>query len=163
MSKIIILRGNSACGKSTAADALQKKIGRDTLLISQDNVRREMLWTKDNSRTVDLLKHLVVYGNQNCEASILEGILYTGTYGDLFNLIEKLYAGQIFAYYFDIPFEETLRRHSQKSYAHEFGEAEMRSWWREKDFLTNISEKTIHEEMNADDIVEMIYQDLTMD
>ena len=163
MSKIIILRGNSGSGKSTVADALQKKIGRGTLLISQDNVRRAMHWTKDNSKTIDLLKHLVAYGNQNCEVSILDGILSTDTYEDLFNQIEELYAGHIFAYYFDLPFEETLKRHNQKPISHEFGEIELRSWWREKDFLKNISEKIIFKEMNVDDIVEMIYQDLTMD
>ena len=163
MSKIIVLRGNSGSGKSTVADALQKKIGRGTFLISQDYVRREMLWVKDrpNNMAIDLLKHLVIYGNQNCEVSILDGILYTDIYSDLFCLINELYAGQTFAYYFDIPFEETLKRHSQKPISNKFGETEMRSWWREKDFLKNINEKTIPKEMNVDDIVEMVYQDLT--
>ena len=61
MSKIIILRGNSASGKSTAAKALQKRIGNGTFLISQDNVRREMLWEKtgQHNQTVSLLKNLV--------------------------------------------------------------------------------------------------------
>lgn len=35
-SKIIILRGNSGSGKTTVANALQKKLGRGTLIISQD-------------------------------------------------------------------------------------------------------------------------------
>ena len=163
MSKIIILRGNSGCGKSTAAKALQKRIGNGTFLISQDYVRREMLGEKtgQHNQTVSLLKNLVMYGYQNCEVSILDGILSTGTYDDLFNLIAELYAGQTFAYYFDIPFEETLRRHNQKSYAHEVGEIQLRKWWREKDLLKNISEKMICKEMNTDDIVEMIYADIT--
>lgn len=33
-SKIIILRGNSGSGKTTVANALQKKLGRGTLIIS---------------------------------------------------------------------------------------------------------------------------------
>ena len=163
MSKIIILRGNSACGKSTTAKALQKRIGNGTLLISQDNVRREMLWEKtgQHNQTLSLLKNLVVYGYQNCEVSILEGILSTGTYDDLFSLIKKTYNQQILAYYFDMPFEETMRRHSQKSYSHEVGEIQLRNWWREKDLLKNICEKMICKEMNTNDIVELIYQDLT--
>jgi len=162
MSKMIILRGNSGSGKSTVAKALQKRIGNGAFLISQDNVRREMLWEKSgqHNQAVSLLQNLVNYGYQNCEVSILEGILSTGTYDDLFSLIEKTYNRQILAYYFDIPFEETLRRHSQKLYAHEVGEIQLRKWWREKDLLKNINEKMIYKETNVDDIVELIYQDL---
>jgi len=162
ISKIIIIRGNSASGKSTAAKALQKRIGNGTFLISQDYVRREMLGEKTGShnQTFSLLKNLVVYGYQNCEVSILDGILSTGTYDDLFNLIEKTYSQQILAYYFDIPFEETLRRHSQKPYAHEVGEIQLRNWWREKDLLKNINEKMIYKDMDVEDIVDLIYQDL---
>lgn len=43
MGKLIILRGNSGSGKTTVAKALQKKLGRNTMLISQDEVRRNML------------------------------------------------------------------------------------------------------------------------
>lgn len=46
MSKLIILRGNSGSGKTTVAKALQKKLGYNTMLISQDEVRRNMLWLK---------------------------------------------------------------------------------------------------------------------
>ena len=82
MSKMIILRGNSGSGKSTVAKALQKRIGNGAFLISQDNVRREMLWEKSgqHNQVIALLKNLVIYGYQNCEVSILDGILSTGTY-----------------------------------------------------------------------------------
>ena len=51
MSKLIILRGNSGSGKTTVAKALQKKLGYNTMLISQDEVRRNMLWVKDGIDT----------------------------------------------------------------------------------------------------------------
>ena len=44
MSKLIILRGNSGSGKTTVARALQRKFGRNTMVISQDIIRRDMLW-----------------------------------------------------------------------------------------------------------------------
>ena len=165
MAIIIILRGNSGCGKSTVAEALQKKIGSGTLLISQDYVRRQMLWVKDrpNNQAIDLLKNIVIYGYNKCRVSILDGILYADIYEDLFSYIKKLFTDKIFAYYFDIPFEETLKRHSQKPNTHEFGEDEMRRWWRDNDFLKNISEKMIYKEMSLDSIVDMIYQDITSD
>lgn len=40
MKKIIILRGNSGSGKTTIAKELQKQFGRNTMLISQDGIRR---------------------------------------------------------------------------------------------------------------------------
>ena len=45
--KLIVLRGNSGSGKTSVARDLQEHYGRNTLLISQDMVRREMLKAKD--------------------------------------------------------------------------------------------------------------------
>ena len=50
-TKVIILRGNSGSGKSTIAKALQKRFGYGTMLISQDIIRREMLYVKDGANT----------------------------------------------------------------------------------------------------------------
>ena len=47
MGKLIILRGNSGSGKTTVAKELQKKFGYNTMLISQDEIRRNILWVKD--------------------------------------------------------------------------------------------------------------------
>lgn len=47
VATLIIIRGNSASGKSTIAKQLQAELGEDTLLLSQDYLRREMLGTKD--------------------------------------------------------------------------------------------------------------------
>jgi len=162
MPKIIILRGNSSSGKSTVAKILQERVGRGTLVISQDYVRREMLWVKDEpgNQAIDLMENLARYGRQNCEAVILEGILYTDVYESLFRMVKELYKDKIFAYYFDIPFEETLRRHVLRPNANDFGEAEMKSWWREKDFLPDISERIINEDSSAEETVERIYNDI---
>ena len=39
----------------------------------------------------------------------------------------------------------------------EFGEEDMRRWWREKDFSSVFNEKIITSDIDADSIVEMIY------
>ena len=49
--KIIILRGNSGSGKTTVARVLQKKFGYNTMMISQDEIRRNILWVKDGVDT----------------------------------------------------------------------------------------------------------------
>jgi adenylate kinase family enzyme len=72
MVKLIILRGNSGSGKTTIGKALQRKFGRDTMLISQDVVRREMLFVKDgpNPEASQLLLELALYGKRNCNIVI---------------------------------------------------------------------------------------------
>ena len=41
---------------------------------------------------------------------------------------KELFGNSMNAYYFDIPFEETVKRH-QERHITSFGEEKMRSWW----------------------------------
>lgn len=159
MGKLIILRGNSGSGKTTIAKELQNRFGRNTMLISQDMVRREILKVKDgeNTQAIPLMKELLIYGNDNSEIVILEGIMYADWYKPLFELAVRLYGSNIYAYYFDLSFEETLKRHQTKPNCHEFGEEAMRRWWREKDFSDILNEVSITAEKSLDSIVENIY------
>ena len=160
--KLIILRGNSGSGKTTTGKALQKKFGHGTMLISQDVVRREMLFVKDGPDTEasQLLSELAFYGKKHCNVIILEGILNSKWYKKLFENLYDEFNNEIFAYYFDISFEETLIRHKHKPNAHEFGEIEMRRWWNEKDLLDIIPEVCLHKELSLNEIVDMIYHDV---
>lgn len=162
MPKIIILRGNSGSGKTTVAKMLQRHFGRNTLMILQDTVRREMLWVHDGSGTpalplmIDLLKYVYTHSS----VTILEGILDSETYRPLFDVAESLYGKEIYAYYFDIPFAEILRRHETKPNRFDFGETDMRRWWKEKDYIGTIPEKPITASQTADEIVKMILSDM---
>ena len=126
MTKLIILRGNSGSGKTTIAKELQKLFGKNTMLISQDVIRREMLNVDDgeNTKALPLLKELLKYGNEHNEIVILEGILRANWYNSLFELAIELYNQNIYAYYFDMSFEETLKRHQTRACRDEFGEKE---------------------------------------
>lgn len=159
MRKLIILRGNSGSGKSTIAKELQNRFGTNTMLISQDVIRRDVLKVKDGKHTpaLPLMKELLIYGHNHSNIVILEGIMYADWYKPLFDLSVQLYGSEIYAYYFDLPFEETLKRHQTKPNCHEFGEEAMRGWWREKDFSDVLNEVSITSERNIDDIVEDIY------
>ena len=161
MSKIVILRGNACSGKTTVSKALKQKIGSGTMLIPQDFVRMEMLGVEDVAKNpaIALLQNLVIYGHLHFEIVILEGILNKWHYQDLFKTIEEIYDKQIFAYYFDLPFEETVKRHAQRNCT-AFGEKEMWEWWAEKDYIFNIKEKIITEEMSIDETVGLVYQDI---
>lgn len=166
MPKLIILRGNSGSGKTSAARALQEKLGPNTMLISHDMVRMQILhvWGKEGiERSLPLMIALLKYGRQHSEVTILEGILDSTEYPLLFETAVKEFGSDIFAYYYDLPFEETLRRHSTKPNRFEFGEEDMRRWWRGQDYLTLISETIFTKELSLEDAVEKIFHDVTID
>lgn len=161
MSRLIIIRGNSGSGKTTLAKALQQKLGHNTMLISQDVVRRDILKVKDgcDTKALPLMKELLVYGNNNCDIVILEGIMYADWYKPLFELAITHFEN-IFAYYYDLPFEETLARHQTKPNCKEFGAEAMKRWWRDKDFIGIIPEIVLTREAELEDIIDLIYTEV---
>ncbi len=164
MPKLVILRGNSGSGKSTVARALQKKLGPNTMLISHDMIRMQILnvWGKEGiRRSLPLMIQLVKYGRRHSEVTILEGVLDSTEYHPLFEACVGLYGSDIFAWYYDLPFEETLRRHGTKPNRMDFGEEEMRRWWREKDYLPLISETILGQEWSLEGAVEIISRGVT--
>ena len=54
-----------------------------------------------------------------------------------------------------------MRRHATKPNRGDFGEDDMRRWWKDKDYLKKISETMITETMSLDEAVERIYRDVT--
>lgn len=76
MGKLIILRGNSGSGKTTVAKELQKKFGYNTMPISQDEIRRNILWVKDgiDTKALPLMIELLKYGYEHSDIVILEGL-----------------------------------------------------------------------------------------
>ncbi|RBR32863.1 hypothetical protein EB06_01049 [Enterococcus cecorum] len=105
------------------------------MLISQDVVRREMLHTKDvpHSHTIPFIIHLLEYAHQHENYVILEGILNATWYRPVFQFVKELFGDAIFAYYYDLPFEETLKRHQTRSQSQEFGAEKMARWWKDSD------------------------------
>lgn len=162
MSKLIIFRGNSGSGKTTVAKELQKKFGRNTMIISQDMVRREILKVNDGPMTeaLPLMQELLIYGKNHSEITILEGIMYADWYQPLFECAIREFGSEIYAYYFELPFEETLRRHQARPKSNEFGEEEMRGWWREKDYIGFVKEDVITAEETLESVVERVYRDV---
>ena len=158
MRKLVILRGNSGSGKTTVAKELQGILGDNTMLISQDMVRREILKVSDgkDTKALPLLKQLLRYGYDHSEVVILEGIMVADWYRPLFELAVSLYGEDVYAYYFDLPFEETVKRHKTRSKAGSFGEEAMREWWVEKDYSDVLNESKIPEELSKENIVQMI-------
>lgn len=134
-------------------------------MIPQDVVRREMLWAHDGADTaaIALLMDLLEYGYEHSEVTILEGILHSTWYRPVFiKAIRLFHEENIHAYYYDLPFEETLRRHETKSIRFDFGEKEMRGWWHEKDYMDCIQEATLTADVSLEDAVLRIISDIQL-
>lgn len=162
-NKLILLRGNSGSGKTTLAKLLQEKLGPNIMRISQDMVRMEILhtWGREGiEKSERLMIELLQYGKRHSEVTVLEGILPSEAYQKLFETAIAEFGGNIFAYYYDLPFEETLRRHETKPNRGDFGEADMRRWWVEKDYLREIRETVFGPELTQQEALERVLRDL---
>lgn len=156
MSKLIIIRGNSGSGKSTLASNLHKEYLNDSLLIQQDVIRRDMLNGDDNN-AIKLLIDLLQFGKNNYDITILEGIFVLKKYRTLFEAIKEIYNQEnIQAYYYDLSFEETLRRHQTRDVKNEFGEEKMASWFVDKDYLNDFNEMVFTESISLEKSLEII-------
>ncbi|WP_436854875.1 AAA family ATPase [Staphylococcus caeli] len=163
MVKLIIIRGNSGSGKTTIARKLQHKLDDEgVLLIEQDIVRRQMLHVHDRhgNLAITLIAEILAFGIQHCDFIILEGILNKAKYGEMLDSFIKHEHVETHAYYFDLPFEETIHRHHSKKDT-DFGEAAMAKWFVEHDTLQVKGEVCISSEMSEAQILNMIFNDVT--
>lgn len=157
-SKLIIIRGNSGSGKSTIAKSLQNHFGQGTLLVSQDIVRRDMLKVhdRDGNLSIDLIRQIAKYGKDKCKFVIVEGILYKKRYGDMLNHLIRFYNERAYVYYFDLSFEETVKRHNSRTKKIEFGEHSLRAWWIPSDYLGVDNETILTNEMSPNEVLQLI-------
>lgn len=161
MSRLIIIRGNSGSGKSTIAKRLRHELGYGTMLIPQDVIRREIIRTRDTPKnpSIQLIKDIAIYGHGIGYDVIVEGILTRKRYGKMLRELSSLF-DETHVYYFDISFEETLRRHTTKPNSHEFGEELMRELYTKKDILGLVDEKLFTDKQSEDEIFQLIMRDL---
>lgn len=158
--KLIVLRGNSGSGKSSVAKAVRAAQSEPMAYIEQDYVRRILFQEPDTSNglNIELLKQIIIFSLEHSYHVIAEGIFRQERYESMFREILEAHPKDNFFFYFDISFEETIRRHQTKPNKHEFGEKELSSWYREKDLLRCIKEEMISEEECLDEIVGRIFK-----
>jgi adenylylsulfate kinase-like enzyme len=162
---IILLRGNSGSGKSSTAKLLREELHkhrpkRRVAIVEQDYLRRNVLKEKETEGTnnIELIAQTVRYALKKDYVVILEGIFYSKRYGAMLRqLLKESKSSRV--YYFDVSLEETLRRHLSKINAHEFGEAEMRSWYHAHDVLDVDDETILSEDLSQQQIIKKITDD----
>ena len=161
-TRLVVLRGNSGSGKSSVARALQRRRGRGHLaVVSQDVVRREVLWAHDRAGNpaIALMDLMARHALDAGFSVVVEGILHPDRYADMLRQLVRDHRGLTRAYFWDLPFEETLRRHATKDKASEFGEAEMRGWWYGAGRITELDEELFGPECSVDDTIGRIEAD----
>lgn len=144
-TRLIVLRGNSASGKSTIAAAIRDRFGRGLALVGQDNLRRVVLRERDRpgAANIGLIDTIARYSLDAYYHVVVEGILRADHYGAMLARLHTDHRGPTHGYYLDIPLQETLARHATKPQADEYGERELRDWYRPLDLLPDGNETII--------------------
>jgi hypothetical protein len=127
------------------AAEVRARYGRGIALVGQDNLRREVLRERDvaDGVNIGLIDTVARYALDHGYHVVVEGILNAARYGLMLDALGRDHAGPTKHYYFDVPFEETLLRHATKPQADEYGERELREWYRRLDLLPGGQETVI--------------------
>jgi len=157
-TRLVLLRGNSSSGKSSVARGLRERYGRGLAWVEQDHLRRVLLGERDRpgAPNIGLIDLTVRYALDAGFHVVCEGILFTGHYGEMLRTLCSDHRGSTFAYYFDVPFEETVRRHATRAWAAEVSPKQMRDWFGADDRLGVPGEIVIPATSSLADTIESI-------
>ncbi|MGW5742062.1 kinase [Amycolatopsis sp. NPDC003861] len=130
-TRLVVLRGPSGAGKSTVATAVRARLGRGVALVQQDLLRRVVLREHDvpGGLNIALIATVCRFSLDAGYHVILEGILSAARYGPMLHQLAADHRGRTTFFYFDVPFAETVRRHTTRPQASEFTPEDMRGWY----------------------------------
>lgn len=154
-TRLVVLRGNSGSGKSSIAAGVRTAFGRGVALVGQDNLRRTVLRERDlpGGVNIGLIDTVARYALDHGFHVLVEGILHRPHYGAMLQQLADDHRGRTRFFYLDVPFAETLRRHATKPQANEFGERQLREWYRPRDLLPGGIEEVIDVDSTLPDSV----------
>ncbi|GAP45768.1 putative uncharacterized protein [Streptomyces azureus] len=160
-TRLVVLRGNSASGKSSVAAGLRETYGRGLALVAQDNLRRVVLREHDvpGAANIGLIDTVARYALDAGFHVVVEGILYADRYGDMLGRLRADHRGATRHYYLDVPFDETLARHATKPIADEVNETQLRDWYRPLDLLPDGVETVIGADSTLSATIERLMHD----
>ncbi|MFF7753396.1 kinase [Streptomyces sp. NPDC007971] len=167
-TRLVVLRGNSASGKSSVAAGLREQFGRNLAVVGQDNLRRVVLREHDRpgAANIGLIGMTARYALDAGFHTVVEGILYADRYGTMIEDLVRTHRGTSFCYYLDVPFQETLIRHATKpdpAYLAQVTDQQLRDWYRERDLLPSGIETVIDAGSTLDETVERIMRETGLD
>ncbi|MEU4174836.1 M15 family metallopeptidase [Streptomyces sp. NPDC026589] len=139
-TRLVVIRGNSASGKSSVAQGLRDHHGRGIAIVSQDVIRRNVLREHDTARGANIAL-LGTIAREALNAGfhvVLEGILYADRYSRMITSLVRDHRGVSSCYYLDVPLETTFARHASKAdaaYLEQVTDNHLASWYRDLDLL----------------------------
>ena len=160
-TRLIVLRGNSASGKSTLARALRAARPRGIAILGHDQLRREILHAREepDNPTVAYLDLSARYALDLGLHVVVEGILYSHIYGAMLAQLIADHRGVSSCYRYNLSFAETARRHATKPQATEYGPETMRAWWHDTDPLPSIAEHALDADLTIADATARVLND----
>ncbi|MGQ4484360.1 M15 family metallopeptidase [Streptomyces sp. SAS_281] len=163
-TRLVVLRGNSASGKSSVAQGLRDHYGRGVAIVGQDVIRRNVLREHDTTggANIALLGRIARQALDAGFHVVLEGILYADRYGHMITSLVRDHRGVSACYYLDVPLESTLVRHASKAdaaYLEQVTDRHLTSWYRELDLLPGGLEAVIPVDSTLQDTVARIVRD----
>ncbi|WP_107774548.1 AAA family ATPase [Nocardioides sediminis] len=155
---LVVIRGNSAAGKSSVARELQLAMGRGTANIGQDHFRRVVLREHDVPGGDNI--ELIASTARHCLAIdyhvILEGIFFSGHYGPMLRSLVAQHRGPAHVFYLDVTLEESLRRHSGRALALEVPASRVRGWYVPTDTLGIDGEVVVDADVSMDAVLRVM-------
>ena len=165
-TRLVILRGDSASGKTTTALALRAELGPEVAVIHQDQIRREMLSNPDSrARSRDASILIVTAARQALDLGydvILDGIFNLRDYAERFEHLVSEHRGATAICQFDLGLEETLRRHASRPLGKVVAEEKIREWYDGWQPLPWFDERRVGPEDTTSEIVASILRDLSV-
>ncbi|MFJ3931606.1 M15 family metallopeptidase [Streptomyces sp. NPDC090029] len=163
-TRLVVIRGNSASGKSSVAQGLRDHYGRGVAIVGQDVIRRNVLREHDTARgaNIALLGRIARDALDAGFHVVLEGILYADRYSHMITSLVRDHRGVSRCYYLDVPLEATLARHASKAdaaYLAQVTDTHLTSWYRELDLLPCSLETVIPADSTLQDTVARIVRE----
>jgi predicted kinase len=157
---LVIIRGNSGSGKSSTAREVRRRYGRGCALLEQDYLRRIVLREHGSNSMPTVAPGLITTtARAALEAGyhvVLEGILNTIQYGAPLRELITAHREPSFAFWMDVSFDETVRRHERRPEPIPVTTEDMRAWYAPLDLLGVDGEQVIEESSGFDDTVATI-------
>ncbi|MEV7021526.1 AAA family ATPase [Kitasatospora sp. NPDC093558] len=166
-TRLVVVRGNSASGKSSVAAGIRERFGRGLAVVAQDNLRRVVLRERDRpgGANIGLIDMVARYALDAGYHVVIEGILYADRYSEMLTRLVDDHLGVTRCYYLDVPIDETLLRHASKAdreFLAAVTEQEVRGWYREHDVLPGGIETVIGSDSTLHDTVDRIMRDTAL-
>ena len=146
---LVIVRGNSGSGKTTTAREVRRRYGRGCALLEQDYLRRTMLREHDSGSPEAVAPAFVAATASTARSFgyhvVLEGILHSARYGETLRRLVDAHPGPAHAFYLDVSYDETVRRHATRAEPIPVTAGQMLRWYTPRDLLGLPGERVLPE------------------